>query len=639
MSVIFEPFVDSQIFASTTNDNAGYSSKNLLVAAPLVSDYGPRDIMLVNNQKELLNLYRPEGKKYLEKDLDDTFFQIYLMLQYSSVLVLRVTDEDDSIPTSISSLATDSTLTYGKLFGHKLTVAYQGKIGLGDNGESYLIDHKDRLIDTYAKVKVGSISAQSIEYQELVSALYKYNEDNQFGHIYVYGYRYDQDDNLELSLVYKYVEGINDHIQTILKLPNIDGLPTGPNKTLKDDYRILLQSSNPTGLTITNSGTYPLSFKVINISPTINTFSLKINSQLENDDATLAVVETSRSGQKIKLSPEINVSASGNGVKLTGDESDDKLLKATDTTFIFKDPFRGNLDESALEDNKKSGERVALMQKAINSLLDYEGGYRVDFIWDSGEGDPGLHGTMNQVAKHIRSFALCSVDNTSVKTVDELISKYDNNKEYVSYRLTPYVNYNFGVKTMNVSPMIDYVGAVSRNKGVNSEFAPVFGLNNGAVPSSKLTKYFKIKEREKLIGSRINSLKYDQFRNATTINDTATGETSQSLFNEEWIVRMANRISWDVDFLLEQFLGRYDVETTALEVKSVIDLYFKRTITNQTYKPEHYEIICDGSNNVYGDGELLVEINVYVGRALRKITVYTKMLPLSALTAQQANNP
>ena len=54
---------------------------------------------------------------------------------------------------------------------------------------------------------------------------------------------------------------------------------------------------------------------------------------------------------------------------------------------------------------------------------------------------------------------------------------------------------------------------------------------------------------------------------------------------------------------------------------------------NQTYAPEKYDVVVDKSNNVWGDGELLVEVNIYVGRALRKITVISKMLPISTLTS------
>jgi hypothetical protein len=142
---------------------------------------------------------------------------------------------------------------------------------------------------------------------------------------------------------------------------------------------------------------------------------------------------------------------------------------------------------------------------------------------------------------------------------------------------------------------------------------------------------FNKSQRVKLLAGKINTIKSNQFRGTTWINDCKTGESSNNLFTEEWIVRLANRVGWDLDFLLEQFIGRYDVQSTAEEVRTTIKYYMNTNIMSQNYKPESYDVIVNSSNNVWGDGELNVEVDIYVGKSLRKITVVSKTLPLSQI--------
>ena len=134
-----------------------------------------------------------------------------------------------------------------------------------------------------------------------------------------------------------------------------------------------------------------------------------------------------------------------------------------------------------------------------------------------------------------------------------------------------------------------------------------------------------------MLGKRVNTVKRDKFRGISFINNNFTTLNSNtSLGNEEQIVRLANRMAWDIQFLLDQFLGQLDVKATANSVKTEIQGYYKSNFSNQKYAPESMEVICDESNNRFGDGELVVTVNIYVGRALKKITVYNNILPLTS---------
>lgn len=629
MSQIYEPFVESRIQAATTTDTSGYQNGKIVVAAPLVSDHGPYGITMINNQRELLRKYRPDGANYLVADLDSTFFHIYAMLAHSSVLVSRVGSSMEEAVTKMYN-ADQGAFSYTKLFGNKMVVDYKGSIAVGDNGKSYLVDGKDRILDTIAAVKVGAVSVQSLDFQEKISKLINGLEDSS---VYLYGYKYGENNELTLYLAYKYHANVNEFIKTTLGLANTDGLPTAPKLTIDDKYRLLLKATAPVGSAITNTTSTPLKFLINSIDPANKRFILKVNSQLDaGSEFTIADVTRT----EVKLAPApVGVSAISNGLKLEGDpQTDEKVLISNpDRVFAFSDPVRAEFEKLGGNAAPVDGERSAKVQRAILDLLEYDEGYRIDFVWDAGEGEVGLQSVMNSVAAELKALALHSVKTTNHSTVDAIVNEYKQSNSFNSYKLAPYMKYNFGIKTLELSPCIEYVEAIVRNKSANSEFAPVFGIVNGQVSVGELVAQFKKTDREKFLAGQINTIKFDKFRGISSINDCRTGEGGQSLFNEEWIVRMANRIGWDLDFLLEQFLGRYDVESTAFDVKATIDYYMKTTIMNQTYAPEKYDVIVDKSNNVWGDGELMVEVNIYVGRALRKITVVSKMLPLSTLTA------
>jgi hypothetical protein len=261
---------------------------------------------------------------------------------------------------------------------------------------------------------------------------------------------------------------------------------------------------------------------------------------------------------------------------------------------------------------------------------------RVDFIWDSGVSNAGVHTAMVNVAKQTKSLALCSIDNIPYKgRLEDLLNsdQVRQNKSDHSYRLAPFNNTSFGDYKVATSPLIEYMASLTTNKANNAEFAAVFGLGYGTITNTNLTEEYNKVEREYLLGSKVNTIKFDKFRGTTFINSNVTGVTTESLFNEEQIIRMANRISWDLGFLMEQFLGRNDVESTASDVRSLITYYFKTNIMNQTFAPSEFKVTVDSTNNIYGDGILNVNVDIYVSRALKVINVFSKSLPLSSLTS------
>jgi hypothetical protein len=638
MSQIFEPYVESLIKTSNDTDRAGYSNHRLVVAAVLISDYGDSGIKLISNQKELLTMYRPSDKQYLHKDLDSSFFHIYAMLANSAVLVNKV----DAV---VGDGLTPNGLSFQNLFGAKTTVDYKGVIGVADNNKSYLLDGQDRLVDTYASVNVGPVSIQSLSYLSMVASLYNYDSVTKIGSVQVYGYKYNDDNDLILHLVYHYVDGVNEFIKTSLGLSSIpSSLPTAKSFTPDNNFNILAKSINPDGATITNSGSRDLRFMIINSSPNDEIINFKFNDQIGTDNLTLGFLTTNKTSQSVRLSPESSTLAVGaNMVKLTGDPlTDPKVLKTSSSIiYSFVDPFKTLFQGAGEVITSDPGNRSALFQRALLEFLDYDGGYRIDFIWDSGEADVAIQSVINSIVsvdettidaeQGIKALGLHSVDTNRFSSIDSTISYYSQSNHTFSYKIAPFTEYNFGVKTIGISSCVDYIEAISRNKNSNSEFAPVFGLNNGSVTSGKLMSTFNKSQRVKLLAGKINTIKSNQFRGATWINDCKTGESANNLFTEEWIVRLANRVGWDLDFLLEQFIGRYDVQSTAEEVRTTIKYYMNTNIMSQNYKPESYDVIVNSSNNVWGDGELNVEVDIYVGKSLRKITVVSKTLPLSQI--------
>ena len=642
-----EPNVRVSSQAASTADLRTSSIDGIVVAAPLVvTSSDDSEVRLISNPKQFLNEYAPDG---LNSSLHKSYHNIYSLLESTSVLVIPSnTDFTVSTTTRVNDNTNINRLS--RVFGLDPFITYRSKIGISDDGVSYLLDNDNEIIDRYSLVDIGDVSIQSVKFLNLILSLL----NNDF---YVYGYVYKNEegsvtDNLNLMIVYSSEtipsNSVNDDGVLLAGLLSGFGEITPViSETNMRSYQFIIINNNELGYTISNNNTEPLSFTIISKNVPNNQITVKVNyiveTFVEDGDDILKNVVINADGTTSDDDLMIKLNSTEIDINRVPDEFVG-VLSVFDKMTGNVSPINSRIDAGTSPTVPNSinpdGENISQIKSTILGLIDADLGYRIDFIFDSGISDSSLHQTMNTVSKSIKSLACVTIDELSIgegidASVDNIGTFIDSTGviDYNTYRATPMLLTNFGGYFARISPVVEYIKAIARNRNNNAEFAPVFNFTNGAVSVNSLSKYYGQSDRLCLLNSGINTVKFDRFRNVSYFNNnfTALPATSTSLFNEEQIVRMANRIGWDLDFILEQFLANLDIDTTAMRVKSIIETYMSTNILNQTYAPSQVNVVADATNNTYGDGDLLVEVFIYIGRALKAISVYNRYLPLSSL--------
>jgi hypothetical protein len=645
MAVSFdEPQVIVNTSYGETQDNSLSRMNGLICAAPVLVNFvddvrkeGKGSKWNEWKQGEWYRLYEKgaRGKFLLEctpsingtlsRNMGEDVFNVYRLLGSMSVLVLRINPLGRNDQGQITR-PTDFTTRYGT----GVYTAFIGKIGVTDKGKSVLLDTESNLIDRKFSFesRTTDLDIATLRWTDLVDDLGDKG-------IYILNYHYDVNGKLKGEFGYSSAV-YNDSTQVANLLPSTvrDEINPGARATIYEGlldlgtYNLIFTYNNLVGYTETRDHSPVFRAKKTGVVTTVgNTDKIpaKVTIDSRDYDIVIHVNNVTKRVEKIENKPlgfEVMVNAAYDSANLTDD-------LRTYTSFLAGNTGGGSGPAQSQDDQ-------ALAAAAINKLVDFDEGYRLDFIFDSGTYNTNaVHSVIKSVAEKIYALGVATVNEVSAGNgnatfADAVSALPEHNSSYL-YQVSPRRRIDFGGYNVNLSLGIDYLECVARNKANLQEFAPVFHFTNAFVADTNLTKYYTKSERELLLGKRVNTVKRDKFRGISFINNNFTTLNSNtSLGNEEQIVRLANRMAWDIQFLLDQFLGQLDVKATANSVKTEIQGYYKSNFSNQKYAPESMEVICDESNNRFGDGELVVTVNIYVGRALKKITVYNNILPLTS---------
>lgn len=639
MAVNFEPSVVVNTSFGETRDNSISRLDGLICAAPVkvADNAGWRD-------EEWYRLY-PKGARTqfinevtgvtngrLTRSSHISVFNIYRLLGSMSVLVLRANMRQ---PDGRGGYIRPGT-ELSSIYGTALFRAFSGYIGVTDatdNNVIYLDKHKN-LINKVGTIRAkveGTFDISSVEWSDVIDALEDYGAC-------ILSYHYDSSN----KLVCNYGYSSNRFTSAGTILDNARGTLGAHFEVTADDnvpnanpYNFAVIKTNSLGLTETRDYVPTLTFELKDITDHAgkNRVKIKIDGQdsiLDIDPTTKAwsLPDDNRDG-----TPDFGLLPFGVDILVNAAYDKDNFLTSKDHVRSYASKLT-TLGSSGTGVIPRSGSTVeAGAQAIVDRLVDYDEGYRIDFIFDSGIIYPPLQRSMADVAEKIKALAVATVGDINSVEDARNVQGSTGVSSYL-YRISPLrrVIMDGPNNSINASLGVDYLECVARNKTNMAEFAPVFHFTNAYVADSELTKTYTKRERTHILEPyRINSVKRDKFRNISFINDNWTANTSDtSLGNEEQIVRMANRMGWDIQYILDQFLGRLDVKATADAIKTEIQIYYKSTFGNQRYAPSGIEVICDESNNRFGDGQLEVTVNIYIGRALKKITVFNNILPLTS---------
>lgn len=178
----------------------------------------------------------------------------------------------------------------------------------------------------------------------------------------------------------------------------------------------------------------------------------------------------------------------------------------------------------------------------------------------------------------------------------------------------------------DVSPSVLYWEGVARNKGVNNEFAAMFGQTNGIVSPVKLAKKFGKKERQMLLAKRVNTIFEDVAQGATYINDDVVSYKTDDILNSENNVRLKIRINKSIPQLLSKFKGEPSNYRTWKEAREAVEYWFKSTVMTWNYTISEYKVVCDSTNNTaetIRQHKLVMRVMVRYERSTKYIIVYS----------------
>lgn len=205
----------------------------------------------------------------------------------------------------------------------------------------------------------------------------------------------------------------------------------------------------------------------------------------------------------------------------------------------------------------------------------------------------------------------------------------------------PDSNNNMGIgpfdKNSGLTGWMNYIAAttlywerVMRNKALRSEFAPVFENQSGLMAYTNPVKLITKSVREKLLSLScpINYVIFSETDQSYFLNDNFTHYSKEDITNEECNVRMAHKISNDIEVIMRQFKAKYNNEQTRQNVYDLITLYFQENIMNQNYKPEEFMIVCDRTNNtdqVINAGKLALTVKIRMYHSIKYIVVTNEL--------------
>jgi hypothetical protein len=176
-----------------------------------------------------------------------------------------------------------------------------------------------------------------------------------------------------------------------------------------------------------------------------------------------------------------------------------------------------------------------------------------------------------------------------------------------------------------------YLERIAANKAANSEFAPVMKTINGRMSATELVRIYTKPEREFMLDSKVNTIKYEEATGLSYANDIFTLQTDNNILGEENNRRLHNKLRRELTILYQQFLGMQNNKRTRDSVVDITKLYFENFIENQLFTIDDKQIICDESNNnsaIITANKLAVTVSVRYFNAIKFIEVLNRAFSL-----------
>lgn len=181
----------------------------------------------------------------------------------------------------------------------------------------------------------------------------------------------------------------------------------------------------------------------------------------------------------------------------------------------------------------------------------------------------------------------------------------------------------------------DYHRTVVSNTVAGNAYAPVMGTSgNGDSQAGKLLAAFYTKpQRLALLNAGLTPIRYSENKKKSYFVMNNSLRTLDDSISEEQNRRLMNKIHWDIDSMLEDFVGKYNISETRDRVEEAIRYYEKSVLKPLSYGIAELNVKCNTDNNtpaIINANRLEVEIEVRFNRATRWVNILYKLLPVAS---------
>jgi hypothetical protein len=172
------------------------------------------------------------------------------------------------------------------------------------------------------------------------------------------------------------------------------------------------------------------------------------------------------------------------------------------------------------------------------------------------------------------------------------------------------------------------------NYAAGKPFAPMMGTENGQIPNAtRLAAEYTKTQRLALGNKGIQVIKYNKVRGLKHFVDNTSlrSATIVDAIAEEQNRNEMNKIHVEIDNMLDDFVGKYNIEETRDKVEKAIDHYFRNNIMIlKPYTIKDYSKQCNAENNpgnIIRQRRLEVMVGVTFNNAIREVNVLYKIIP------------
>jgi hypothetical protein len=266
-----------------------------------------------------------------------------------------------------------------------------------------------------------------------------------------------------------------------------------------------------------------------------------------------------------------------------------------------------------------------LLTTALSKLNDFDL-YHIPLMFDGGVVNPAFQKALALLASSKMSLEVLSPPDSKYVTALVNYKKslaVDNMTECimpVGYNVDTTVIPNVKVK---VPASVEYLRTLAQNAKGNYEFAPIFGSKTGIVSANNFTHYFGPADRNTLQKAQLNPIVKDEVKGLSYFANNLTTTVISSDLQEENVRRFVNKLRFDVDRLLDQFLSDPWDLSVVENINDAVANYFTNTVGRMGRKPySKYELDV----TLPANKKVSVKFGIYTQGSIKYIDVLYRIL-------------